>query len=634
MSRRSRQPSRPKTGTVSKGALKLALAWVSRPLRDIHDRWGVGGFVFGLLVLGCALAWWNWAHIRDLPGVRPVLDWLTPTQLPAASPDRFSIAVAHLEDDVHQKNERLILEALEEYGAVQVLRLDRTIDLNGADVQQAVAAGHDQARELLERSRADVLIWGKVLQNAEHTRLKLRMTPNRAERFRMGGRRYAWNTDLNLPELFWADLNNVLGMVVSARLDAFMLRQGELSSTDIHPYITQVQRILHASPSQEKWSADDRAALQYSLAIGLSIYGKQTSSADALKEAINLYRSVLKACTNEARSTTLAEVKYNLGFTLVRLGAIDLDNSHIEEAITHLREVLAQRPRSLDPLDWAHTNSALASAEYALGWRFQETQRLEAVLAMYRESLKEFTLELVPLDWAYAKYNIGLTLKEIGKRTRNIRTFDASVQAFRDALQVFDRERSPRDWADTKQSLGSALDAMSALESGTERVLEAIEHLRDALHEQARERVPQDWGGTQLSLADALLTLGLRSPGTGTLTDSVSHFLAAQEELTRRRDPINWASAESGMGLAQWAIGLRTKDAESVCNGLAHCISAWSTLSDANHWAARRIERNVQDIVLTLSDQLPGEISETCLDHHAEALDLVLARRWPGWRNK
>jgi len=82
--------------------------------------------------------------------------------LPTADSNRYSIAIAHFENDDKQQHERRIVDTLRDFKGVQPLQFDRTISLAPGNPEEAEQAGHTTAREYLNESGAQVLIWGTV----------------------------------------------------------------------------------------------------------------------------------------------------------------------------------------------------------------------------------------------------------------------------------------------------------------------------------------------------------------------------------------------------------------------------------------------------------------------------------------
>ena len=82
----------------------------------VFRRLGVPGLVVlalltGLLT-GLFYAYTNWDKVKTWPGVGSVVAYLSRHPVPHADPNRFSVLVAHLENDEKGEHERLIVEAL------------------------------------------------------------------------------------------------------------------------------------------------------------------------------------------------------------------------------------------------------------------------------------------------------------------------------------------------------------------------------------------------------------------------------------------------------------------------------------------------------------------------------------------
>src|SRR3974390_2496025 len=185
----------------------------------VYEHFGVVGLI-GLFLLGvAAYIYKNWDKVKTWPGVASFITWITRRKGPKADPRRFSVLVAHLENDEKGEHERLIVEALKEFEGVQVLKLDRTISLEESTVPEEMEKrGQEKARRYLQDSGASVLIWGMVLSRGGSTVYKLYWTPASGEGRhpeRYGAPRA--EEQLRLPEVFWSDLAHILRLLVTAK---------------------------------------------------------------------------------------------------------------------------------------------------------------------------------------------------------------------------------------------------------------------------------------------------------------------------------------------------------------------------------------------------------------------------------
>ena len=531
--------------------------------RQIFQRFGYPGLiVLAVVMFGLGILW-KWPDIRKRPFVAKIIDRSKPAPLPPIDPARFTVAIAHVENDPQQEHENLIFQGLnegfagEDKNAVQILRFDRTIEIGDPyDLEPVVAAGHETARSYLTESGAEVLIWGTVIESGEESAPKLYWTTAReGDRPRNPGR-YA-TEDLALPEVFWTDLVEIL-----TRDAEFQSLEGHFVADRVGPFVEKVRRLL--AGGGQGWTGDTRARVQLVLAASLSTLGQQAGINEPLGEAIECYRMVLSHYTREKVPLDWAATQNNLGHALSSLGERASGTVRLEEAVAAYRAALEERTRERVPLDWAATQNNLGHALSSLGERASGTVRLEEAVAAYRAALEERTRERVPLDWAATQNNLGHALSSLGERASGTVRLEEAVAAYRAALEERTRERVPLDWAATQNNLGHALSSLGERASGTVRLEEAVAAYRAALEERTRERVPLDWAATQNNLGHALSSLGERASGTVRLEEAVAAYRAALEERTRERVPLHWAATQNNLGHALSSLGERESGTERL----------------------------------------------------------------------
>ncbi len=603
--------------------------------RQFYQRYGLWGLVVLsviLLVIGGVFEIWrNWNTARTRPGIKQILAWFDRSELPKADPERFTVALAHLEHDEAGQSEKLILEALDEQfasrekNAVQILCFDRTIQREGADPEASVNAAHKEARAYLDQSGADVLIWGAVLKGGDKRVPKLFWTPRSdLERVR-DAERYPMQA-LELPEVFFAHLAEILRLLVVTGDAEFRSLEGRFVADRIGPFIERVRTLL--SSGGKGWSKESRARVRSVLANSLLTLGQQTGTNDALLEAIVLYREILQDLTRERVPLHWAMTQNNLGNALWSLGERESGTTRLEEAIAGYREALKEWTRERVPLQWAMTQNNLGTALTRLGERESGTAPLEEAIAAYREALKEWTRERVPLDWAMTQNNLGDALRTLGERESGTARLEKAIVAHHEALKEWTRERVPLQWAATQNNLGNALARLGERESGTARLEEAIAAYHEALKEWTRERVPLQWAGTQNNLGNALLSLGERESGTARLEEAIAAYREALKEWTRERVPLQWAGTQSNLGSALARLGEREEDVTLVCEALRAFLDAWALFAStgASHNTSG-LERNIEINLQLLKDRFTARDYEACLAKHTQLLDSFFSSR-------
>jgi tetratricopeptide (TPR) repeat protein len=488
----------------------------------------------GIIPIFLFLAWWNWDHIRALPPIPQVLSYISRKPIQKVSENKLVIAVAHLENDPEDKNEKLLLAELEKFEGLTVQPIDRRLQLPlEGTLQENIAQGHKQARVLLAQSGAEALIWGSVLEHDGHSTLQLRWTPEQGRTGLIPSGRYEPDADLNLPPIFWEDLTKVLGLIVETRIDTFSMQIGTYQADKLKPFIADTKLLLSSQRAQ--WQPMDRASVEFALAYALQTFGDQAGDNASLLEATQRYASVASVWTRELFPLAWAGMQNNLGNTYLRIGERELGTQHLHQAVEAFQGALKERTRERVPLDWAMTKNNLGSALVLLGERESRTLDLQAAIEAFREALKEYTRERVPLNWAGTQSNLGSALHTLGERESGSQHSLEAVEAFQEALKEYTREKAPLNWAGTQVNLGSALATLGERESGSQHLQQAIEAFQQALKEYTRERVPLDWAMTQSNLGNALLLLGERESGTQHLQQAVAALEQALEVFRAAR---------------------------------------------------------------------------------------------------
>jgi tetratricopeptide (TPR) repeat protein len=596
----------------------------------IINRLGIPGLI---LFLG-VLTWLRWDEVEKIPGVAWLVESvkeLTPG--PRATGTRFALALARLEND--EKDEQLnnLLDALREHHGIELLVLPQTISVEGSSrPQEAVRLGDVRARALLKETHADVMIWGSVLRSGAKSVLSLHWTASAELEPKRSAGRYSPDEarDLDLPELFWTDMNDVLGMLVAAEQSKFSDQEGRAIADQLKPFIERVSALVH-SP---ELTSDQKAALWENLGNSLRIYGEQQGDNASLQQSIGAYQEVLKQRTRERVPLDWAATQNNLGNAMFRLGERESGTAHLEQAVAAYQQALMERTRERVPLDWAATQNSLGLALAELGGREPGTAHLEQAVAAYQQALMEYTRERGPRNWAVTQNNLGVAFFRLGEREPGTAHLEQAVAAHQQALKELTRERIPLDWAMTQNNLGAALTDLGEREPGTAHLEQAVAAYQQALKEETRERGPLDWAATQNNLGNAMLTLGERESGTAHLEQAAAAYQQALMERTRERVPLDWAMTQSNLGNAMLTLGERvpgTVHLEQAVAAYQQALMERTRERVPLDWA--RMQNNLGNAFEHLGEREPGTAHlEQAVAAYQQALMEDTRERVPlGW---
>jgi tetratricopeptide (TPR) repeat protein len=364
--------------------------------------------------------------------------------------ERFSVAVARLIGDNESNDfKTLVVEELKTFSGIRIL--DVGSEINDQDVK----AAHSRAWSILSTRAANAIIWGRVRKLEGRNGVpKLYLTVSSDDALNKVGSNHSPTEDLRLPELFWNDLKEILGLVVAtaaARSDAL---SGHYTADQLAP---RIKRVRHLLDSQRTRTQQQRAPIQYSLASALLSLGQQSGDNKSLRQSIDAFRDALREYTRDRAPHDWAMTQNNLGHALLTLGGRELGTARLEEAVAAYRNALLEYARDGVPLDWALTQNNLGATLLTLGGRESGTARLEEAVTAYRNSLLEFTRDRAPLGWAMTQTNLGTALLTLGGRESATARLEEAVTAYRNALLAYARARIPLQWAATRNSLEIAL---------------------------------------------------------------------------------------------------------------------------------------------------------------------------------
>ena len=239
------------------------------------------------------------------------------------------------------------------------------ITSSGSDnMQEGIRLGHERARQLLKQSHADVMIWGTVLDaNKVDSPLSLHWAKANDVGAKTTSESYRpKESNYDLPELFWNDLSDVLGLLATSQAAPVYEQQGQFVADQLKPFIVRVRALL----ASNKLAADKRPAIQLPFADALTTYGQQRGDSHALVEAVAAYRDALQERTRKRVPLDWAMTQNNLGTALSTLGERESGTARLNEAVAAYRDALQERTRKRVPLQWAMTqNGSVAKFDFS-----------------------------------------------------------------------------------------------------------------------------------------------------------------------------------------------------------------------------------------------------------------------------
>src|ERR1022692_3258152 len=178
------------------------------------------------------------------------------------------VLVAHLGDDTDD-TQHLILVELQEIKWIRVLKIHRTVSLNDTD-GQSIADGHATALKFLKESGAQILVWGRILDDGNHKvpELFISAVPDSATGLKHG--RYPFDELQHLPPVFWQQLASILDLVVVSQSVRLLSDNNPDMAHALPPSLARVKGLLLDTQREpHPWDKRTRVDVQKALAVAL-----------------------------------------------------------------------------------------------------------------------------------------------------------------------------------------------------------------------------------------------------------------------------------------------------------------------------------------------------------------------------
>lgn len=178
------------------------------------------------------------------------------------------------------------------------------------------------------------------------------------------------------------------------------------------------------------------AVVTRSLALALPATAAVAEEAK-LREAAALLRTALDGFRRCGMDAAAADAADHLGGMLFRLEGRVGDPALLEDAVAAHRMALQHLDREKTPEAWADAQHHLARAAQVLGAETEQPRWLAQAVEAGEAALTVRTREAAPLAWAATRNTVGAALFLLGRHTRNAETLDAAFAALDAARTVF-----------------------------------------------------------------------------------------------------------------------------------------------------------------------------------------------------
>jgi tetratricopeptide (TPR) repeat protein len=457
------------------------------------------------------------------------------------SPDRFTILIARLDgDDLQGTHTRAVARAFLGERGVQWTQTRRVLRLSASSdaESQAVRIG----RRWLVRRKADLLIWGEVLQKEKFLNLWF-ISKDATSDFQQS--RYTLEANL---------LDQSFSEVTRTQLVAIALSSvkpaTEVAATSLRDILKPVaDRLRNLIKDASEFTSRQRAELAFALGVALCAISYEEGGCEDLREAVAVLASSVESINRADEPLAWANAQHYRGVALAGLGREAANAENIEDAVAAYRAALDERTRELVPFEWAKTQNALGNALTALAVRKPEITFFDEAIIAFDASLSVRTIERSPIEWASTMNNRSVTVLIRALRGTETTQIREGIANLEDARRVTSLKEAPLVRNMITLNLGFAffqLDERRAEEGLLDKALSAS---REVLRDCPREQVPQLWVKAQINVGRTLIRVGEREIGTDSLREAEDTLKAALEVCTPEFSVLSRAIIHTHLGL-------------------------------------------------------------------------------------
>ena len=323
----------------------------------------------------------------------------------------------------------------------------------------------EKGRKLLEKEKADLLLWGQVELEIQSVRWYFLSAqsgeanlgvPSIAESLLVPFAPEQGSLDVLYASLFAATHSNH---------PSHAAKIGEHLLAAIDP-LTK----LPAGLSARKTPAPVKTSTLGMAAVVLSNIARRGQELGWFDPAIKTFNNWEDAIEKDKTPVDWALVKNHHGWLYEEMANHDNDDealAHIEKAISIFEDVCSVFTQKAYPLEWAAVQLRIAGTCARTGRKQSEADYLQKAARYYKKSLDVYTQHGYPLNWADAMTRMAKTMMLHGQLMKGAQSLEKAGVAFQAVLKVYTEEKYPAQWASTQNNLGATLFALAKRDPNT-----------------------------------------------------------------------------------------------------------------------------------------------------------------------
>ena len=413
---------------------------------------------------------------------------------------KYRILVIDFLDNVESNNGENLTHILQTMPDFEVNYFDEPFNKNFLTLESRTLFDLiDKGQSLLDRTGADILIWGCRENN------KIRLNFQTDKQYEKNEGVFVTLLDslylpadlLSHPDTFPSALKTLLhGAVISAitpTTNSIKIHRKYLLKKDIAQ--------LGSDNSAKQLAIHYMPFIMNFLGI---IYLSCTFDSDNIvdfKITQNLFNTALK-------HQDLIDSPLHLGCIYYHLGQLNdyagqYQNKHMsrffKEAVLNYRQAQRYLSKYTYPYDYGYISYQLSRLFFGY-WKIKDDiQALRDAVSQLREVEKIFTAAQFPEFWAQIQGDLGYLLSLLGNLTKSSDICKLAIGSYRNQQKILTEKREPLVWAASQESIGNLYYKIGTEHNNRDELEDALECFHDALY--IYENASQDIKIKQLLIA-------------------------------------------------------------------------------------------------------------------------------------
>ena len=396
---------------------------------------------------------------------------------------KFRILVAEFSDDCDCSKGARLAQVLQNCEGIEIIYCNEPADKSFLNLEsRQIFDLLDNGQALLDKNRADVLIWG--YRNDKQIRLNFQnrrqYEPDDDNFVLLLDSLYIPASSLDNADTFPDSLANLLyGAAISA------VNRPEKEYRIYQKYLLKkiVSRLAQTDSAKEMGLEYLPYILNFLGIIYMTLARESTYEED-FKIIRNLFTGALKYQNMIMQNTHLGCINYHLG-RLYENAALHINkktSACLRGAIKNMQLAQKYFGKYTYPYDYGYICYKLSEL-YFLYWKQSEDlQALRDAVFQLREAEKIFTRVLFPDFWQHIEGRLGYMLQNLGNLTQSRDISQLAVNAYRNQQQIITERKQPELWARLQNQIGEICYAQGKFSEDSEYLEEALACFHDALY--------------------------------------------------------------------------------------------------------------------------------------------------------